>query len=182
MKGIVFVELLSMAESVAGEGAVDEVLDSLSLESDGAYSSVGKYPCAELFQIVDAFSARLGQSQSDLKRAFGKWMHGRFLALYPEFFQDKSTAFDMLEGIENEVHVEVLKLYPDAELPSFETQREGNARLTMIYRSERPLGCFCMGLIEACLEHFGEKATIKVDDHSTQGGSHISFLIERQRD
>ena len=41
MKGIVFVELLAMAESVSSEEAVDEVLDTLQLESDGAYSTVG---------------------------------------------------------------------------------------------------------------------------------------------
>lgn len=180
MKGIVFVELLAMAESVAGEEAVDEILDSLSLESDGAYSTVCNYPCFELFQLVDAFSARLGQPHSALKRTFGKWMHGRFLAIYPEFFEDKTCAFDMLEAIENEVHVEVLKLYPDAELPSFETHREGDARLTMIYRSERALGSFCFGLIEACLEHFKEKATITVEDYSAPGAAHMSFVIEHQ--
>ena len=180
MKGIVFVELLTMAESVAGEEAVDEVLDALSLESDGAYSSVGNYPCAELFQIVDAFSTRLGLPHSALQQSFGNWMHGRFLDLYPEFFKDKSCAFDMLEAIENEVHVEVLKLYPDAELPRFETQREGDARLTMIYRSERALGFFCMGLIEACLAHFEDEATITVEDYSKPGAAHMSFLIEHQ--
>ena len=35
MKGVIFVELLRMAEANAGEELVDEVLDSLTLESGG---------------------------------------------------------------------------------------------------------------------------------------------------
>lgn len=36
MKGVIFVELLRMAEANAGEELVDQVLDSLTLESGGA--------------------------------------------------------------------------------------------------------------------------------------------------
>jgi Heme NO binding. len=96
-------------------------------------------------------------------------MLDRFSRTYPEFFKDKSDPFSMLEAIESEVHVEVLKLYPDAELPRFETQRLDEDRLRMTYSSPRPLVKFCQGLIEACVEHFDRKAEIEVI-HSTDNG------------
>lgn len=160
MKGIVFTELLEMAEQAIGEEAVDDILDQLDLESGAAYTSVGNYPCGELMRIVGAVSDLTGIPTDDLQRKFGAWMHGRFVQTYPQFFADKTTVLEMLAAIESEVHVEVRKLYSDAELPRFDTAWVGPDHLRMTYRSERPLVAFCHGLIEACVDHFGQGAQI----------------------
>ena len=177
MKGVIFVELLRMAEANAGEGLVDEVLDSLTLESGGAYSAIGSYSCGELFSIVGAFSERLDAPAEDLQKMFGHWMFSYFVENYGEFFTDKKSAFDMLASIENEVHVEVRKLYPDAELPSFETLQTSETEMSMTYKSARPLQSFCHGLIEACLTHYGTPGVISVDDRSDGHPAHVVFLI-----
>ncbi|EBA06585.1 heme NO-binding domain-containing protein [Sagittula stellata] len=161
MKGIVFTELLAMAEGVVGEAGVDEVLDGLALASGGAYSRVGNYPCSELLAIVSALAARTGVPAEDLQRRFGAWMHARFTQLYPGFFAAKDGPLHMLESIETEVHVEVRKLYPDAELPRFETSWQGEA-LRMCYVSPRPLVSFCEGLIHACGAHYGTPLRVDV--------------------
>ncbi|WP_417525694.1 heme NO-binding domain-containing protein [Marinovum sp.] len=170
MKGLVFTELLSMAEQALGEAAVDDILDGLDLETDGAYSAVGNYPCGELMRIVGAISDHTAIPVPELQRQFGRWVHGQFVKGYPAFFEDKSNALAMLDAIENEVHVEVRKLYPDAELPSFETEWHGPRALTMTYRSDRPLVPFCHGMIEACVAHFDQPAEITV----TEFGSHAA--------
>lgn len=179
MKGMVFVELLRMAEDAFGEAAVDEVLDATPLASGGAYNAVGNYPCGELMQLVQAFSDRSGAPGSELQRLFGHWMLKRFLAGYPGFFAGKSDTFEMLEAIEGEVHVEVLKLYPDAELPRFATERLPDGALRFIYCSPRQLVPFCRGLIEACLEHFGETAEIVLVDRSSEHGAKAEFTLRR---
>ena len=154
MKGMVFTELLAMAEAAVGEDVVDEVLDGLDLESGGAYTAVGSYPCSELFQIVGALSARTGIDAAELQRQFGHWVFKTFERGYPQFFADKAGALEMLDAIEGQVHVEVRKLYPDAELPSFATRYLAHGGLEMHYRSDRPLVAFCHGLVEACVAHF----------------------------
>ena len=161
MKGIVFVELVRMAETVIGEDAVDDILDACELSTGGAYSAVGNYPCSELITLVEAFSRHTGTPSADLQRLFGKWMHAQFVTNYPAFFTDKPDALAMLAAIEDEVHVEVRKLYPDAELPRFETERLGADGLRMTYRSPRPLSDFCHGLVEGCVDHFGRGADIE---------------------
>jgi hypothetical protein len=168
MKGMVFTELLQMAEQAIGEDAVDEILDSMESETGGSYTSVGSYPCRELLQIVNGISDRSGLPCDELQRQFGSWMHNRFVESYPEFFADKKTALDMLEAIESEVHVEVRKLYPEAELPYFRTSRTDGRCLRMTYKSERPLVAFCHGLVEACVQHFGDGASIHLEQVSTQ--------------
>lgn len=177
MKGMVFVELLNMAEEVAGEEAVDAVLDGCELSTGGAYNAVGNYPCGELMTIVEALSERLGAPVEELQRRFGRWMHGRFVQGYPAFFVGKRDVLTMLEAIEGEVHVEVRKLYPGVELPTFATERLSARALRMTYRSPRPLVAFCHGLIEASIDHFGHPAEVAVEDRSTAGMSLATFTI-----
>lgn len=160
MKGTVFVELLKMAEGAFGEDVVDEVLDKADLENGGAFTTVGNYPCSELVKIVEAFSEHSGLSQEMLQRKFGHWMLDHFGENYPEFFKEKKGSFEMLEAIDGEIHVEVRKLYPEAELPRFTTERKSDDFLEMVYSSPRPLVGFCHGLIEACVDRFDEKAEI----------------------
>ena len=154
MKGVVFVELLEMAENALGEAAVDAALDACPLSSGGAFTRVGNYPCSDLIAIVEELGARADTPPEELQRRFGHWMMAYFARAYPALFVDRHDALSMLEAVESEVHTEVRKLYPDADLPRFETERTGPGRMRMIYRSPRPLAAFCHGLIEACLAHF----------------------------
>lgn len=168
MKGTIFVELIKMAEEAFGEDTVDVVLDKADLENNGAFTAVGNYPCSELVKIVVAFSDHSGLSSEMLQRKFGHWMMTYFADNFPDFFADKTSAFAMLESVDQEIHVEVKKLYPDAELPRFDTQRVGPDHLKMIYSSPRPLEYFCHGLIEACLDRFGETGDIVPAPHAAQ--------------
>jgi len=158
VKGVVFVELLKMAEEAFGEDTVDDVLEKSGI--DGAYTTVGNYPCSELVSIVQAFSDHSGISPELLQRKFGHWMMGFFSEHYPGFFENKAGPFEMLEAVDGEIHVEVRKLYPDAELPRFETERKSDDELEMVYSSPRPLVDFCHGLIESCVDHFDQSADI----------------------
>lgn len=160
MKGTIFVELIKMAENAFGEDTVDEVLDKADLENDGAFTTVGNYPCSELVKIVVAFSEHSGIGPETLQKMFGHWMLTHFVEHYPQFFADKKDAFSLLDSIESEIHVEVRKLYPEVELPTFITEQTAPNQMMMVYASPRPLGAFCHGMIEAALAHFDEKGSI----------------------
>lgn len=160
MKGTIFVELVSMAENAFGEDVVDHVLDKADLENGGAFTAVGNYPCSELIKIVVAFSEHSGISPEKLQRMFGHWMMDHFVENYAEFFTDKDDSFSLLEAVDGEIHVEVKKLYPEAELPVFATERLGADQLKLVYSSPRPLVEFCHGMVEACLERYNQTAEI----------------------
>lgn len=179
MKGVVFVELLNMAEEAVGEDAVDKVVSGCPLASKGAYTSVGSYDSGELATLVSGFSNATGHSVEALQRQFGHWMLRRFTETYAQFFDAKPDAFSMLESIENEVHVEVRKLYTDAELPRFDTQRLDGNTMRLVYTSPRRLIAFCHGLIEATFKHYGEKAKITMVDRSTDTTGVAEFTIRR---
>lgn len=175
---MVFTQLLAMAESTIGEAKVDEVIDRCSLDSGGAYNAVGNYPCGEFVSLVREFSAETRTDVGTLQKAFGRWMFRNFVSNYPAFFENKSTAFELLESVEHEIHVEVRKLYPDAELPTFETALLDERSFEFVYRSPRGLVSFCHGLIDATLDHFSQKANVTCSQETKNGEVLARFLIQ----
>jgi hypothetical protein len=97
--------------------------------------------------------------------------------LYPSFFKGTHTAFDFLEQVEDFIHVEVKKIYPNAELPKFQTNRVNEKKLEMTYHSDRSMGALALGLIQGCLKHFKSDGDVKIVDQS-ENGSVVNFLIE----
>ncbi|TGD61315.1 guanylate cyclase [Tabrizicola sp. WMC-M-20] len=177
MKGLVFVELLAMAENTFGEAVVDNVIARADLPSGGAYTAVGNYPCDELMALVRGFSQHSGIAGPELQRLFGHWMMDSFVRHYPDFFVGRGGSLDMLAAIEDEIHVEVRKLYPDADLPHFDVLRPEQNMMQMTYRSPRPLVDFCHGLIEGCVAHFKETAVIDRNDRITKESTEADFHI-----
>jgi hypothetical protein len=78
------------------------------------------------------------------------------------------------------VHVEVRKLYPDAELPTFDTSRTDDNTMVMVYRSTRPFADLARGLIEGCIVHYGEPVDVHMEDLSDEGRTHVRFTLRRQ--
>jgi hypothetical protein len=175
MKGIVFTEFLEMVESVFSADVVDQIIESSELESGGAYAAVGTYDHREIVALVTRLSEQQGTPVPDLLKAFGRHLFGRFSAVYPQFFEGRTSAFEFLEHVEKTVHVEVLKLYPGAELPTFETSQDGDTMI-MVYRSPRRMADLAEGLIVGCGEHFGEPLAIDREDLSGDG-SVVRFTL-----
>ena len=164
MKGIVFTEFVDMVEARFSADMVDDIIDDAALPSGGAYTAVGTYDHAELVSLVGALSRRTGTSVPDLVRAFGRHMFGRFHAGYPAFFEGITGAVPFLAGIEDVIHAEVLKLYPDAQLPRFECTVLPQG-LSMLYRSPRHFDDLALGLIEGAVAHWGGGYTIERRPH-----------------
>ena len=180
MKGLVFTEFLEMVAARFSEDMVDDIIEAANLPSGGAYTSVGTYPHSEMVMLVQQLSNQTGLAMPTLIKAFGQYLFGRFVFLYPHFFCKLHSAFDFLESIENYVHIEVHKLYPDAELPTFETQRDDARRtLVMTYRSKHPFAALAEGLIEGCLAHYHEPAEIQIVDKSVEATQCVEFHIKR---
>ncbi len=180
MKGVVFTELLEMVEARFGMDVVDAILDEADLPSGGSYTAVGTYDHREVFQIVLALSRQLGVPVPDLLQAYGEYLFGRFAELYPQFFVGVRDAFEFLATIETHIHVEVRKLYPDAELPHFQPEAGQGPGLNIIYSSARPLGDFARGLILGCIAHYGEPIDVSWEDLGPVPMTRVRFRLVRR--
>lgn len=155
MKGIVFTEFLDMVEEVFSHEVADMLIGHSGSATGGSYTSVGTYDHQEMMRMVAALSDHSGTPVDVLLRRFGQHMAGSFVAGYGHFFDGSPTLLDFLASIDGHIHVEVRKLYPDAELPSFQTLARDPTSITLLYRSSRHLQDLAHGLIEGCAWHYG---------------------------
>ena len=178
MKGIIFTEFLDMVEDGMGYDTVDQLITESNLPSGGAYTAIGTYDHSEMVTLVSGLSKKTAIPVPDLLHAFGQYLFGTFEKNYSAFLNAAPDAFSFLESIEAYIHVEVRKLYPDAELPRFKTERKGSI-LEMIYYSDRRMSDFALGLIEKTFEYYKEKASI-TRQFTKSDGSEVLFVIEKE--
>lgn len=179
MRGIVFTEFLEFVEQQYSPEIVDDIIEASTLSTDGAYTSVGTYDCEELLQLVSALSKVTQTSLPDLICAFGQRLFKCLTSNYPQFIEDVDSCFDFLQSIHGHIHVEVYKLYPDAELPTFEYSFPQQNQMVMHYQSTRPLADLAEGLIRGSIEYFGEKIAIQRENNSNDNTS-AHFILTRQ--
>lgn len=180
MKGIVFTEFMDMVEQNWGMDMVDDLIDTTQPESQGAYTSVGTYHLAELLAYVTELSRRTDTGIDVLVKAFGIHLAQSFVRKFPAFFARANCSFDVLREVDRHIHVEVRKLYPDAELPVFYYRDLSSSRLELIYESSRNLPDLAHGLIEGCAAHFGEVIQIERLSRTQAGVPQTVFTLTRQ--
>ncbi len=164
MKGIIFTEFLTFVANFWGEDMVDDIIDASALPSGGAYTSVGTYDHREMVSLLKALSTRSQCSADDLMQRFGFHLADRFAMLFPDFFHRSDSFFEFLASIDDYIHVEVQKLYPDAELPSFDVLQTEGPQMMMRYRSSRKMEALAEGLILGCARQFRRAILIEKSD------------------
>ncbi len=169
MKGIVFREFIDMVESQFSPATADAIIEASSLSTNGSYTTVGTYPHQEMVDLVSNLSTHTGMAVPDLLRHFGRHLFGRFVEVHPNMTNAFNDVFSLLSALEHTIHVDVNKLYRDAELPSFSHEQDGQQQMVFVYRSRRRMSDFAHGLIEGCITHFDEPISIQREDLPPQG-------------
>lgn len=161
MKGLVFTEFFELVDKEFSMETSEQLIEMSDLPSGAIYTSVGTYDPKEMVTLVTNLAKLTGISVPDLLRTFGRHLWQFFLVSYPMLFEGMSSSMEFLPRVNDYVHMEVQKLYPDAELPTFESEMVKEGQLIITYRSVRNLPDLAEGLIRQCIEHFGESMKIK---------------------
>lgn len=177
MKGVVFTEFMEMVENVFSTDVLELIIEKSNLPNNGAYTSVGTYDHQEIVRMTINLSEHLKVPVNDLLETFGIHLFGRFSQMYPMFFKDQTHAFEFLQKVDSYIHVEVKKLYPDAELPRFFHQQVNTHTLILYYMSSRHFENLALGLIKGCLEYFKNPAKITLENSEYEGNPAIKFVI-----
>ena len=170
MKGIIFTEFLEMVETEYGMDMVDRLIDSSKIASQGAYTSVGTYDHRELIHLVGELSSATSIPAGTLTRQFGIHLFQRLATAYPGLFQGIPSARAFLAKVEDHIHVEVRKLYPDAELPRVLYREVGPDEWEILYSSSRPFGDLAEGLVLGCVRHFKTPIQVRREDFPPKDG------------
>ncbi len=179
MKGIVFRVFLELLESKHGYQLVDEIIEESDLKSNGVYTSVGTYHHSELFQLANKVCQKTGVSEKELLCEFGKYTFTVFSESYNHLIKPYRNAYEFLERIEDTIHVEVFKLYPEAELPLFKIEKNDKNQMLLIYHSAKKMAYFAEGLIKGSLVYFENNADIIIEPLNEEN-SVVKFIIDKK--
>ena len=178
MKGIVFTEFLDLVEERFGLEMVDAIISQSKLESKGVYTSIGTYSFSELLQLLQNLKIQTGISIDNLLLIYGEHFFSVIETNYKDLLSSYNDPIEMLASIENHIHVEVRKIYNDAELPTFIIKEKTKKTLILIYKSSRSMHHFGLGLMNKTFEYFNSKATI-VLEKIKKDGTEVKFIITK---
>jgi|TARA_B110000908_G_scaffold169366_1_gene226374 hypothetical protein len=177
MKGIVFTEFNEMVEARFSPAILDELISECALPSGGAYTTVGTYDHEELMIMTSKLAEKVNITQDDLMFSFGEHLAVRFAVLFPTFFSDFDNMFEFMKTLDNHIHIEVKKLYPDATLPKFSFDDTDPSCLVMDYRSSRGLSTLAYGLMRGVSKHYNEDIIIELE--YITGKNHVRFYLTK---
>jgi hypothetical protein len=175
VKGVLFNVVEDVVVETLPPDSWDGALDHACL--GGAYTSLGDYPDRELAAIVDAVSAQTGLSAAEVLRHVGRHGYRHLVERQPDIVADATDLGSLLHQLDAVIHAEVLKLYPDAEVPSFQVTDEGPGRWRVDYRSRRQLCHLAEGLLEGAADSFGTTVAIDQPECVDRGDGHCVLLV-----
>jgi hypothetical protein len=178
LKGVVFRTFFRFCEERFGDVVLDDAIARAKLPHDGVYTSVGTYPFEEMVALVSAASAITRIPLPALLEDFGRFCFAAWVTELPHEFAGKDL-FDVLQNVDDFHEREVRKLYPDAELPSFRTVARDQARLSMEYRSCKPLADLAAGVIRGAADHLSTPVRIERCPMRREDGTAVRFEVSK---
>ena len=179
MKGIIFETFINHVEDNFGLEVADRMIVESDLPTQGAYTAVGTYQADEFVSMLATLSEIVERDASKLLREFGHNLFFKLGDAYPDLVGSGKDAFGLITQVDEHIHREVLKLYPDADLPSFTHELVGPDTMHFVYRSKRGFVDLAYGLISGCADFFGENITIEVESEPESPSKAITFILTR---
>ena len=179
MKGIIFTEFLELVEEKFGLVMVDKIINQSNLESEGVYTAVGTYEFSEMLQLISHLSENTDISIDDLLMVYSEHLFKALIKTHPNLVEHYKDPMNLLASIENHIHVEVQKIYPDAQLPTFTLEEKTEDKMVMVYKSDKALYMLGKGLMLETFKLFKVEADIqfeKLNDQGTEVRFHINKL------
>ncbi len=173
MKGVIFNAAAEAVIALGGDDLWDELLDAAGL--DGAYTSLGSYDDAELIALVVAAAEKLDMSVEETTEFIGERVFPGLARRHENLVAEHDDTVSLLCALNDVIHPEVLKLYPDASVPDFTTLEREGKRLKLLYRSQRNIPALAAGLIRGAANLFAEDVDIAVT--TTDDGVILDLLF-----
>ena len=179
MKGVIFTEFLELVEKKFGLAMVDKIIGQSNLASEGIYTSVGTYEFGEMLQLITHLSTNTDISVDDLLLVYSEHLFAALIKSHPNLVSHYKDPMDLLASIENHIHVEVQKIYPDAQLPNFDLEERTDSKMVMIYKSDKALYMLGKGLMLETFKLF--KVPVEITfDKLNEDGTEVRFVINKR--
>ncbi len=177
MKGIVFNLLEQFITDKLGDERLEEVLEGSPLKTKEPFVGPKTYPDEDLSAIITTASRVSGITEPELVRRFGRFCFPKLAEKYPLFLEPHRHPKPFLKSVDGIIHVEVKKLYLDAEPPEFTYEDPAEDRLIIKYRSKRRLCRFMEGMIEGVADFYRLPIIYTQESCMLDGGEACEFHL-----
>lgn len=183
MKGFIFTNFIEFVDKSFGLEMVDNMIINSDLKSEGVYSAFNSYEYSELNSMLTYVCSKSGMEPKIALEKFGKFVFPYLIGKHSYIIERYKDPLELIAGIESHIHMEVKKLYEDAELPTFSVVEKTKNQLIIIYQSKKGLTYFAIGLMKATLSHFKIKGEVFLDE-SFNGveNNAVKFIITINED
>ena len=156
MKGEIFNLLEDFVVEKWGRDKFEEIFAAThsQLQTKGPFVGPGTYPDSDFMLLVSRSVESFGVDLPVAIKAFGHYCFPRLAQKVAKQMNEYSHAKDFLKDLHRIIHVEVRKIYRDAETPHFTFQDPAPNKLIMIYHSKRKLYDFVEGLLDGVSDYF----------------------------
>lgn len=178
MKGVIFTEFLELVEEKFGLAMVDSIINESELASGGVYTAVGTYDFSEMLQLITNLSDKTSISVDDLLLVYAEHLFAVLIGFHPDLVKHYKDPMDLLASIENHIHVEVQKIYPEAQLPTFDIEDRTEDSLVMVYKSDKALYMLGKGLMLETFKLFKIPVDIQLEKLNEKG-TEVKFTIKK---
>jgi hypothetical protein len=174
MKGILFNVVEDVVTEALSADAWDDVIDAAGV--GGSYTSLASYPDTDLFAIVAAIAAATDLSPDDTYRLAGRLGFKHLARRNPHILQGTDGWQQLIMSLDDIIHPEVRKMYPDAEVPGFATTPVGDG-LRVTYTSRRKLCALAEGLILGGGGWYGHELEVEHESCVHRGDATCTMFV-----
>lgn len=154
MKGVIFNIAEKFVETKYGNDALEALYNEANFSTKDPFIGPLTYPDADMLEMVRAGCKLLKLTPDELLYNLGVFAFSGLAERHPVFLKDIDHPKEFLKTVENVIHIEVKKLYEDADLPTFQYEEPHPNELIITYFSKRKLYSFMSGLIEGVAQHY----------------------------
>lgn len=175
VRGYAFRNLVELAEQEFGLETADRMIEESHTAAAGAYTTVGRYPAAELVQLLDTLSQITGVPATELGDKLGRRLV-RPLRMNMDTRGKQPPPQDciaFLTRYAGYMNSEYAQHYPDRPNMGLKWHSEESGRIVFEYRSPCRLAYLIGGIIKGAIDDFGENISVErveVDDCPAANG------------
>lgn len=177
MKGIVFNLLEQFITEKMGGEKYEEILAGCPLKTREPFVGPGSYPDEDLMALVNMTVEKMGVELPEALRAFGRFCVPKLAERFPIFMSPHNHPKPFLKTVGSVIHVEIKKLYPDAEPPSLTYDDPAPGQLIIRYKSKRRLCRFMEGLIDGVADYYDSPIRYRQNGCMLEGGGACEFEL-----
>jgi hypothetical protein len=130
-----------------------------------------------MLSLVTRLSEKLKAPIPVLVKAFGGYFFKSLAKSHGKLLGGIKSSVQLLSCVEDYIHVEVRKLYSNAELPTFGFEQNSETQWTVDYSSTRPFADLAEGLIRASIEHFGDPIEVQREPGPSGDATSARFIL-----